>query len=395
MVNKNGSNNGVHKDTAIVARNGNGAHNDPAIIDEHELLWDGLSPAVTNALGQPIDPALVSQRKGRAGRTFSYIEGHVAISEANRVFGYGGWGYELLADVTLREIENVDTQTGEVKRIRAYSAPVRVTVPGAPPRIDVGFHAVTEETADGHETALKGAAPQLWRPLWERPLRRPGSGRRPAPTGPGARPGQGGVRPGECGDAAQAARRAGRRAGLRRGPGADRRGGPAGQEPGRPDGGGADASHRGGDREAPADAAGAGGLVRPAHRETQSSGVVSSRAAPLLIYRNRRTRPMTTMHTPWGPPQDIEELAEGVWRVSTASHGGLKLSRERWAEIPAAVRRTLFTPTFAEEDCEEPIVRTLLGLGDDREREMAVRVAEHFECYAPALPYLREKGGAR
>ena len=100
----------------------------------------------------------------------------------------------------------------------------------------------------------------------------------------------------------------------------------------------------------------------------------------------------TTMHTPWGPPQDIEELAEGVWRVSTASHGGLKLSRERWAEIPAAVRRTLFTPTFAEEDCEEPIVRTLLGLGDDREREAAVRTAEYFERYAPALPYLRRKG---
>ena len=37
--------------------------------------------------------------------------------------------------------------------------------------------------------------------------------------------------------------------------------------------------------------------------DTQSSGVVSSRAAPLLIYRKRRTRPMTTMHTPWGPPR--------------------------------------------------------------------------------------------
>ena len=103
---------------------------------------------------------------------------------------------------------------------------------------------------------------------------------------------------------------------------------------------------------------------------------------------------MTTMHTPWAPPQYIEELAEGVWRVSTASHGGLKLSRERWAEIPAAVRRTLFTPTFAEEDCEEPIVRTLLGLGDDRERAAAVRTAEYFERYAPTLPYLRKEGGA-
>ena len=101
---------------------------------------------------------------------------------------------------------------------------------------------------------------------------------------------------------------------------------------------------------------------------------------------------MTTMHTPWGPPQEIEELAEGVWRVSTASHGGLKLSRERWSELPAAVRRTMLTPAFAEEDCEDPIVRTLLGLGGDREREAALRTAAYFDRYAPALPYLRGEG---
>ena len=100
----------------------------------------------------------------------------------------------------------------------------------------------------------------------------------------------------------------------------------------------------------------------------------------------------TTMHTPWGPPQDIEELAEGVWRVSTASHGGLKLSRERWYSLPDCVRDAMFNATFAEEDCEEPIVRTLLGLGDDRERAAAVRTAEYFERYAPALPYIRGKG---
>ena len=154
----NGHNrNGFHGDTAIVARNGNGAHHDPAVIDNHELLWDGLSPAVTQALSQPIDPALVSQRRGRAGRTFSYIEGHTAISEANKVFGFGGWGFELVENVSLRSIETVDAQTGEVKVVNAYTAPVRVTVPGAPPRTDIGFHAVTEETSDGHETAIKGA----------------------------------------------------------------------------------------------------------------------------------------------------------------------------------------------------------------------------------------------
>ena len=41
--------------------------------------------------------------------------------------------------------------------MRAYAATVRVTVPGSPSRTDVGFHAVVEETAEGHETAFKGA----------------------------------------------------------------------------------------------------------------------------------------------------------------------------------------------------------------------------------------------
>ena len=69
-TNRNGSGNGVHRDAAIV--NGH----DPVSSD---LLWDGLSPAVANALEQPLDPGLVSQRKGRAGRTYSYIEGHTVI----------------------------------------------------------------------------------------------------------------------------------------------------------------------------------------------------------------------------------------------------------------------------------------------------------------------------
>ena len=159
MVNRNGSNNGHSNGTGngLVHINGNGRQPDAAIVSEHDLLWDGLSPAVTGTLGQSLDPALVSQRKGRAGRSFDYLEGHVAIDQANRIFGFGGWGYELVGDVTLREIENVDTKTGEVKRAHVYSAPVRVTVPGAPPRTDIGFNAVAEDNADGHETAIKGA----------------------------------------------------------------------------------------------------------------------------------------------------------------------------------------------------------------------------------------------
>ena len=156
----NGNNNGHHTNGAsngLVHVNGNGHKPDAAIVTEHELLWDGLAPAVTNALAQPLDPSLVSQRKGRGGRVFDYLEGHVVIDQANRIFGFGGWGYELVGDVTLRRIETVDSQTGEVKVSLAYSAPVRVTVAGALPRTDIGVHPVTEDTIDGHDTALKGA----------------------------------------------------------------------------------------------------------------------------------------------------------------------------------------------------------------------------------------------
>ena len=144
----NGNGNGHHPNG-----NGNGA----ADINGHDLLWDGLPPAVVNALQQPLDPALVSQRQGRGNRWFDYIEGHTVIDQANRIFGYGGWGYELVGDVSLRRIEKVDVSTGQLRVTFAYSAPVRVSVNGAPSRTDIGFHIVAEDTPEGHDTACKGA----------------------------------------------------------------------------------------------------------------------------------------------------------------------------------------------------------------------------------------------
>ena len=104
----------------------------------------------------------------------------------------------------------------------------------------------------------------------------------------------------------------------------------------------------------------------------------------------------TPMHTPWGPPQDIEELAEGVWRVSTASHGGLKLSRERWNALPACVRDAMLTRHLRRGGLRgSPIVRTLLGLGNDRERELALKMAGYFDRYAPgAAPPAGCRSGA-
>ena len=158
----NGNGNGHHPNGSVNLNgngNGNGHLNGNGVADlgGHDLLWDGLPPAVVNALEQPLDPALVSRRDGRGNRQYDYIEGHTVIDQANRIFGYGGWGYELVGDVSLRRIEKVDVRTGEVKVNYAYSAPVRVTVNGAPSRTDIGFHIVTEDTPEGHETAAKGA----------------------------------------------------------------------------------------------------------------------------------------------------------------------------------------------------------------------------------------------
>ena len=132
------------------------ADRNPTPLAPEALHWDALAPRVTEALAQPLDPQLVSQRKGRGGRMFDYVEGHTAIDQANKIFGFGSWGYELVGDVTLRTIEQTDSRTGEVSRSVAYSALVKVSVPGAPARTDVGFQPVTDESAEGHETAYKG-----------------------------------------------------------------------------------------------------------------------------------------------------------------------------------------------------------------------------------------------
>ena len=164
MSNEDGNNqngNGHHPNGSVNL-NGNGQNghhggNGVADLGGHDFMWDGLPPAVVNALEQPLDPALVSRRDGRGDRQYDYIEGHTVIDQANRIFGYGGWGYDLAGDVSLRRIEKVDVRTGEVKVNYAYSAPVRVSVVGAPPRTDIGFHVVTDDNPEGHETAAKGA----------------------------------------------------------------------------------------------------------------------------------------------------------------------------------------------------------------------------------------------
>lgn len=74
---------------------------------------------------------------------------------------------------------------------------------------------------------------------------------------------------------------------------------------------------------------------------------------------------MNTFHpkmgTPWGPIQTHHKIAEGVVTVSTASHGGIWLSKERTKELPDHYKSYAGTH-WHEEDEDGGIVLQYLGL---------------------------------
>src|SRR5437867_618694 len=60
-------------------------------------------PDLAHLLAQPLDPSLVSLRAGHDGRMVAYLEGHQAINQANRIFGYGRWGSEIVGAIGYRD----------------------------------------------------------------------------------------------------------------------------------------------------------------------------------------------------------------------------------------------------------------------------------------------------
>lgn len=48
------------------------------------------------------------------------------------------------------------------------------------------------------------------------------------------------------------------------------------------------------------------------------------------------------MHTPWGPAQTQTTIAPGILSITTASHGGIWVSQERLAAMPAEYQATKY-----------------------------------------------------
>lgn len=98
-----------------------------------------FSQGQLNELDKPLDMRLISKRKGGFGKMLSYIEGHDAIDQANRIFGYANWCYRPLS---VEQVVLLDPLSGEAVGIE-YKSQVELTVRGAiGPIIDIGSQPV-------------------------------------------------------------------------------------------------------------------------------------------------------------------------------------------------------------------------------------------------------------
>ena len=68
----------------------------------------------------------------------------------------------------------------------------------------------------------------------------------------------------------------------------------------------------------------------------------------------------TTIQTPWGTAQTVRTLADGIVSVTTARHGGIRVSPERMELIPEDLRRGCIEWSdgtgWFEEDCMWSVV---------------------------------------
>jgi len=79
------------------------------------------------------------------------------------------------------------------------------------------------------------------------------------------------------------------------------------------------------------------------------------------------TKPFSRIQTPWGAAQTAKEIRPGVVIVTTASHGGVRVTGDAKNKIPPAFR----SPNgWYEEDCDWAIVA--IEYVEDFAREMGV-----------------------
>ena len=85
-----------------------------------------------------------------------------------------------------------------------------------------------------------------------------------------------------------------------------------------------------------------------------------------------REKTLEGKSSPWGKIQGEEVIADGISAVSTAGHGGIKLSRARNAKVPEYMRRK---GGWYEEDCEWAIPALVFAAEFERDKPSSIQSA--------------------
>ncbi|MCX5968943.1 MAG: Rad52/Rad22 family DNA repair protein [Cyanobacteria bacterium] len=138
----------------------------PPALQDQPAQSSGFSPEQLAALSAPLDRANVRQREQGRGKV-AYVEGWVAIAEANRIFGFDGWQRHTVAMCCVAQSERTIGARGTSRDQKpgwgvTYTARVRVTVTagGLTPLIREGSgagHGIDVDLGQAHESALKEA----------------------------------------------------------------------------------------------------------------------------------------------------------------------------------------------------------------------------------------------
>ena len=115
-----------------------------------------FTPEQIAMLQAPLDPSNI--KPPPQGKFGSYVDGHHVVSEANRIFGFDGWGYEITMLALCSRVECNDSRGNPQVRV-GYRCTVKATVEGVTREgaaVGTGM-AKPENEADAHESAVKEA----------------------------------------------------------------------------------------------------------------------------------------------------------------------------------------------------------------------------------------------
>lgn len=113
-----------------------------------------LESDVKLALAQPLDPHRVTVGNSGPLRGIKYLEGEDVIRTANRIFGYGEWGFSLLSQPWVIE---EGSQGSNHTKYQVWAAHGRLMVSGGGSFADVGTCVRQGDGSGGLEMAIKGA----------------------------------------------------------------------------------------------------------------------------------------------------------------------------------------------------------------------------------------------